>query len=290
MNLYLTCLFLLFVSLNSRAQGTDTLVLWPNEVPGETEARHPPVQTANTSGNVTRITDITDPAMVVFKPKGAGNGAGIIVCPGGGYNILAIDKEGYEVATWLNELGFTAFVLQYRVPDKREQALYDLQRAIRLIRSSADYWEVDPARLGLIGFSAGGSLAARASTQFDRQSYPIQDQIDSLSARPDFALLIYPAYLDEGDSRSLTPELVLKTDTPPQFLFGTADDRYGNSALVMAAALRDKKIPVTLHFLAEGGHGYGMRKGNVAAETWPGLAEKWFQQLILKDNRPLLPR
>ncbi|WP_439483940.1 alpha/beta hydrolase [Cyclobacterium plantarum] len=290
MKTHLTLFFLLTFSLMSKAQGTDTLYLWPDKVPGETGAKHPPVQTPNTSGEVTRLTDITDPALMVFKPKGAANGAGIIVCPGGGYNILAIDKEGYEVAEWLNQLGFTAFVLQYRVPDKRDAALWDLQRALRLLRGQAADWQLDPDRLGVMGFSAGGSLAARASTRFSESTYTPVDKKDSLSSRPDFALLIYPAYLDEGKNRSLTPELRLSDDTPPQFLFGTADDRYGNSALVMAGALRDQKLPVTLHFLSEGGHGYGLRKGNIAAETWPGLAEKWLRQLLLKDNRQLIPR
>ncbi len=281
---------MLIFSAMSKAQGTDTLYLWPDKVPGETEAKHPPVQTANTSGNVTRLTDVTDPALVVFEPKGPANGAGIIVCPGGGYSILAIDKEGYEVAEWLSQLGFTAFVLQYRVPDKREPALYDLQRAIRMVRGKASDWKLDPKRLGVIGFSAGASLAARASTRFGERTYTPVNGLDSLSARPDFALLIYPAYLDEGEDRSLTPELSLSKETPPQFLFGTTDDRYGNSVLVMAAALRDEKLPVTLHLLAEGGHGYGLRKGNPAAETWPDLAEKWLRQLILGPDRPLLPR
>ncbi|WP_154857110.1 alpha/beta hydrolase [Cyclobacterium xiamenense] len=289
MKRFFILLFFIVCSAFALAQGTDTLYLWPGTVPGETEAKHPPVQTANTSGNVTRLTDVTDPALVVFEPKGPSNGASVIVCPGGGYNILAIDKEGYEVAEWFNQLGFTAFVLQYRVPDKREPALYDLQRGIRLVRSRASDWKLDPKRLGVIGFSAGGSLAARASTRFGEQTYTPVDAADSLSARPDFSLLIYPAYLDEGENRSLTPELRLNEATPPQFLFGTADDRYGNSVLVMAGALRDQKRPGTLHFLSEGGHGYGMRKGNDAAETWPGLAEKWLRRLTLDDNRPLLP-
>lgn len=288
MKTLLTCSFLLFFSAISKAQGTDTLYLWPDKVPGETEAKHPPIQTSNTSGNVTRITDVTNPALIVFEPKGPANGASVIVCPGGGYNILAIDKEGYEVAAWLNQLGFTAFVLQYRVPNKQEPALYDLQRAIRLVRSRASDWDLDPERLGVIGFSAGGSLAARASTRFKEKTYDPTDALDSLSARPDFALLIYPAYLDEGEGRSLTPELGLSKETPPQFLFGTADDRYGNSALVMATALRDQKLPVTLHLLEEGGHGYGLRKGNHAAETWPVLAENWLRQLVLNDKRPLM--
>ena len=275
--------FVLFFSLvvAGHAQTRDTIRLWTGKVPGESGVKHKPVQTPNTSGNVVRITDINDPAFVVFKPKASvNNGAGIIVCPGGGYSILAIDKEGYEVAEWLNKLGFTAFVLQYRVPNKQSEALFDLQRAIRIIRSNATDWKLNKNRLGVMGFSAGGSLSARASTRFAVASYPMVDGIDTISCRPDFALLIYPAYLDKGDKRSLTPELLVDSKTPPMYIFATADDTHGNSALVMAAALRDNKIPVELHLLPTGGHGYGLRPGNIAAETWPPLAEKWLKNLI----------
>lgn len=268
--------------LNGFAQKNEVMRLWPGEVPGETEPKHEPVQTDNTSGDVKRITNITDPALVIFPANSnKNNGAGIIVCPGGGYSILAIDKEGYEVAKWLNSLGFSAFVLQYRVPQKQEGALQDLQRAIRIVRSNADKWNLNPDKLGVIGFSAGGSLCARASTLYNEKKYQQVDKMDDLSCKPDFAMLIYPAYLDQGDNRSLTQELKVDENTPPAFIFQTADDRLGNSALVYTTALRDAKVPVELHFLAEGGHGYGLRSGNTAAETWPKLAENWLQKIIL---------
>lgn len=277
----LTVIALFIFVLEVNAQTRDTLYLWPDAVPNETEAKHAPVQTPNKARNVTRITDITNPAIVVFEPEAAvNNGAGIIVCPGGGYHILAIDLEGYEVAKWLNKLGFTAFVLQYRVPKKELGALNDVQRAIRLVRSQASKWKLDSKKLGVLGFSAGGSLAARASTLFDSDSYPAKDKIDKFSARPDFSVLIYPAYLDKGENRSLTPELTITDKTPPMFLFATADDKYANSALVMAGALRDAEIPVELHLLPKGGHGYGLREGNVAGETWPGLAETWLKSIL----------
>lgn len=276
MKIYILYFFIIFLTVGSSAQQKVIIKLWPGAVPGETEAKHEPVKTDNTSGNVTRITNITDPAMIVFPaPENNNNGAGIVVCPGGGYNILAIDKEGYEIAEWLNKLGFTAAVLQYRVPQKQEGALQDVQRAIRIIRSRAEKWNLDPNKLGIMGFSAGGSLSARASNLYNKETYPGVDQKDTLSCRPDFALLIYPAYLDQGENRSITPELKVDPNTPPAFIFQSADDRLANSSLVYAAALRDANVPVELHLLPKGGHGYGMRPGNPAAETWPELAEKW---------------
>lgn len=262
------------------AQTADTVYIWPEQVPGETEEKHPPVVTPDHSNEITRLIDVTNPAYVVYKPD-AGNdlGKGIIINPGGGYQILAINLEGEEIARWLNSLGYTAFVLQYRVPDKKEGALQDLQRTIRLVRSKSKEYQIDPNMLGVLGFSAGGSLSARASTLYDVEYYDAVDETDSLSSRPDFSVLIYPAYLDEGENRSITPELKVTADTPPMFIFGTADDPYGNSPLVMAGALRDNKVPVELHFLATGGHGYGLRKGNIAGETWPVLAEKWLKNI-----------
>jgi acetyl esterase/lipase len=271
-------LILLLLSTDLFSQNKQIIHLWPDKVPGETEAKHPPVVTENTKGNVTRLTDITDPAIVVYPAKKENNnGAGVVVCPGGGYNILAIDKEGYEIAEWLNELGFSAFVLQYRVPQKQEGALQDAQRAIRIIRSKAKEWALDPNKLGVMGFSAGGSLSARASTKYDVKTYNEVDNTDKESCKPDFSLLIYPAYLDKGENRTLTPELKVDSETPPTFIFQTADDRLANSALIYAQALRDAKVPVELHLLPEGGHGYGMRPGSRAAETWPELAEIWLK-------------
>lgn len=263
------------------SQSVDTLYLWPGVVPGESSPKAAPVLSSDTSRQVTRIAEVTDPVILTYRPApDKNNGAGVVVCPGGGYNILAIDLEGYEIAAWLNTMGYTAFVLEYRVPRKREGALQDIQRAIRIIRSRSKEWNLDPGKLGVLGFSAGGSLAARAETHYNERTYPSVDAADSLSCRPDFALLIYPAYLDEGPGGSLTPGLHVDVHTPPTFIFSTADDHYSHSALVMAEALREAQVPVEMHLMPKGGHGYGLRKGNPAAELWPRLAATWMFQTI----------
>ena len=251
--------------------------IWPGNVPGETETKAAPVQTPDTTHGVIRLTDITDPTLRICKPAHP-NGAAVVICPGGGYQILAINLEGDEIGHWLSELGYTAFVLQYRVPDKQVGALQDIQRAIRIVKSRAKEWQVNPEKVGVMGFSAGGSLSARISTLYNSDSYTKIDAADDVSARPAFSMLIYPAYLDQGDNHSLTPELKINAQTPPMFLFATADDPYSNSALVIAGALREAKVPVELHFYAKGGHGYGLRKGNAAGETWPLLAAKWLEK------------
>jgi len=260
--------------MHAFAQDKDIIHIWPGDVPGETAPKQPAHPTSDTTRGVVRLTDVTDPTLQVFRPARP-NGAAVVICPGGGYQILAINLEGYEIAKWLNTLGITAFVLQYRVPGKEQGALQDAQRAIRLVKSRAAAYRINPDKVGVLGFSAGGSLSARISTLYDSDSYTKVDAADNLSAKPAFSVLIYPAYLDKGENRTLTQELKVNAQTPPMFLFATADDPYGNSALVMAGALRDAKVPVELHFLSQGGHGYGLRKGNIAAETWPSLAAKW---------------
>ncbi|MEC5144482.1 alpha/beta hydrolase [Chitinophaga sp. 212800010-3] len=268
--------FLLMLGLNTTVIAQHQVIhLWPGTVPGETAARKEAVVTPDGSNNVTRLTDVTDPVLEVFPAKGNSNGIGVVVCPGGGYSILAINLEGYEIASWLNKLGYTAFVLQYRVPKKEAGALQDAQRAMRLVRSRAAEWKLRPEKTGIMGFSAGGSLSTRTTTLYNEATYKPVDKADEQSARPAFCALIYPAYLDKGENRSLTPELKVNGSTPPMFLFATADDPYGNSALVMAGAMRDAKAPVELHFYDKGGHGYGLRKGNPAADVWPQLMEKW---------------
>jgi acetyl esterase/lipase len=274
-------LLLIMITQVSFAQKNDLLQLWPGKVPGENKEKKSAVTGASENDNIIRISEVTDPAFDVFLPENSvKNNAAVIVCPGGGYQILAWDLEGTEIAAWLNKNGYAAFVLQYRVPQKRDGALQDVQRAMRIIRNNASKYGVDPEKIGVMGFSAGGSLTARTSTQFNRKTYTPVDNADSLSCRPSFAILIYPAYLDQGPGLSLTPELQISGETPPMFIFQTADDQYGNSALVMAQAMRNAKIPVELHLLPSGGHGYGLRPGNYAAETWPGLAEKWLRNVL----------
>jgi len=271
----------MLLSINSFSQKKDIIYLWPEKVPGETKDKHDPVIDTIRKDNVLRFSEVTNPAIEVFLPeKTKSNSSAVVVCPGGGYQILAYDLEGTEIAAWLNKLGYTAFVLQYRIPDKKEGAIQDAQRALRVIRSNSGKWNLDPEKIGIMGFSAGASLSARTSTLFNMKTYSPVDKADSLSCRPSFTMLIYPAYLDLGPNRTLTPELQLSKDVPPMYIFQTADDKYGNSALVMAGALRDADLPVELHFLPKGGHGYGLRQGSLAAETWPLVAEKWLKRTV----------
>ncbi|HNW57073.1 MAG TPA: alpha/beta hydrolase [Bacteroidales bacterium] len=274
-------IFVMLLSINSFSQKKDIIYLWPEKVPGETKDKHDPVIDTIRKDNVLRFSEVTNPAIEVFLPeKTKSNSSAVVVCPGGGYQILAYDLEGTEIAAWLNKLGYTAFVLQYRIPDKKEGAIQDAQRALRVIRSNSGKWNLDPEKIGIMGFSAGASLSARTSTLFNMKTYSPVDKADSLSCRPSFTMLIYPAYLDLGPNRTLTPELQLSKDVPPMYIFQTADDKYGNSALVMAGALRDADLPVELHFLPKGGHGYGLRQGSLAAETWPLVAEKWLKRTV----------
>lgn len=264
------------------AQSIDTLYLWPNKVPNEIQEKHRPVQHPDTSRGVIRITDITNPSLTVFKPSAKlSNGASVIVAPGGGYNYLAVNSEGYEVAEWLNTLGFTAFVLTYRTPNNRLGALNDMQRSIRLVRNEAENLQLNPNKIGVLGFSAGGHLALKSSSNYQVASYAKTDAIDELSCRPDFSMLLYPAYLDKGENNSLSPDIKLSDNMPPFFVFGTFDDPFANGFLVLSHALKKMNSPFEFHMLPKGGHGYGMRKGNTAAEKWPQFAEDWLINLIL---------
>jgi len=278
---HLLITILLLFSTCCLSQKKELIYLWPGKVPGEMKEKQPPVIDTARRDDVLRYAEVTDPSIEAWPadPK-LNNGAAVIVCPGGGYRILAWDKEGTEIAAWLNGLGYSAFVLQYRIPDKKEGALQDAQRALRVVKQSALKYKIDPDKVGIMGFSAGGSLSARTSILFTKKTYPTVDAADSLPCRPAFAMLIYPAYLDQGENRSLTPELQLTQETPPIFIFQTADDTYGNSALVITTALRDAKLPVELHYLATGGHGYGLRPVNLAAITWPQLAETWLKNIF----------
>jgi acetyl esterase/lipase len=278
---YLFSFFLMLLTVCSFSQNNTLVYLWPGKVPGEVKEKQPPVIAASKNDNVLRYSEVTDPAIEVRLADPANtNGCGVIVCPGGGYNILAYDKEGTEIATWLNKLGYSAFVLQYRVPGKRDGALQDVQRAVRIVRENADHWKLDPEKIGVMGFSAGGSLSARASILFNKKTYQPVDKADSLSCRPSFTMLIYPAYLDQGPNQTLTPELELNKEVPGMFIFQTADDPYGNSALVMATSLRNAKIPVEMHLMPSGGHGYGLRPGLTASEMWPKLAGNWLNKIL----------
>ena len=267
---------LLFVE-NLNAQ-TDSIYLWQNAVPNEPKAKSAPVSATLDDGSI-RVIEVTNPFLAVFKPDpNRKNGKAIIVCPGGAYVRLAIHKEGYTVANWLNELGYTVFVLHYRVPNKREGALQDLQRGLKLIRSRAKQYEIDPQKIGAMGFSAGAHVVARAGMTEASQTYEPYDASDKQSGKPDHMIIIYPGYLDGGPNHTISPELKASANTVDTFIFQTMDDGSALSAIALATALRNAKANVELHMLPEGGHGYGMYPGNKAAETWPTLLAVWLKE------------
>lgn len=248
--------------------------IWPKEVPGGGEKRAVEWKERPTDGN--SFLNVSSPTLEAFVPEASkSNGKAVVVCPGGAYAMLAYEKEGQEVAQWLSALGYNAYVLAYRVPNNRQGALQDVQRAIRLVRSKG------ATQVGVIGFSAGASLSCRACTRWNEPAYEPnpKDKADTLSCRPDFGILIYPAYLDEGPDHTLTPELTVTRDTPPLFVFGTEDDvKYsGPSTPVIMQAMQQAGAPVEVHYLTKGGHGYGMRRG--AGLIWPALAEQWLKGL-----------
>ncbi len=233
--------------------------------------------TSKTREGVTRLSDVTNPRMTLYKPDPEkDNGHVMIVCPGGGYQILAIDLEGEEIAEWLNSLGFTTYVLEYRVPQNREGAFQDVQRAIKIAKSRTE----SGGKVGILGFSAGGHLAASALTRSDEKSCDFKDEIDLINPSADFGVLIYPAYLDKGEGGSLSPEITLNENTPPMFVFMTADDPYVKSATVISSALIENKTPVEFHLYPEGGHGYGLREDRSAGPVWPPLCKVWLEGVV----------
>ena len=263
------------------------IVLWPQRAPGEREDLGPEkeVPGKNDDRKTTRITNITSPTLTLFRSASAKDtGTTIIVCPGGGYNYVVVDKEGTEVIEWLNSLGITGALLKYRVPASARKTLprhvpplQDAQRAIGLLRHRAAELKLNPDRIGIMGFSAGGHVAATLSTNHTQRTYEQIDAADKLSCRPDFALLIYPAYLTLKDQNDkLAPELPVNAQTPPTFLAQTQDDGVRvESSLFYYLALKNAKVPAELHLYPTGGHGYGMRLTNHTAATWPRRAQDW---------------
>ena len=216
---------------------------------------------------------------------GKATGTCMIICPGGGYNILAWNKEGTEISEWLNSIGVEAVVLKYRVPRRDGKKPYllplqDLHRSIRIVRSKATEWKIDPKRLGVMGFSAGGHLSAMSSAFYIAQGYKPVDTIDKLDPRPSFVALIYPAYLGNAktDPENLDPLVQVSPATPPTFIAITHDD--GDRALFAAlyyAKLRQNRVPAELHIYSRGGHGYGLRPSKNPVSTWPARLEDWLR-------------
>jgi acetyl esterase/lipase len=282
-----------FTALMSAAEPT-TIPLWPEGVPN---LRADATEEKSTDN---RTSNIHHPSLTVYPaPAGKANGTAVIVCPGGGYVRLAMDKEGTEYAQWLNTRGITAFVLKYRMVEYGQPApLQDALRAIRLIRSRAAEFGVKPDRIGIMGSSAGGHLSSSAATLFDAPEGKTGNALDSVSARPDFAILCYPVITmtepntHAGSRKSLlgenpSPDLIARwstenqvtSTTPPTFIFHTTEDGAVpvENALAFYAALKRNKVPAELHVFEKGGHGVGMRAGNGPTSDWPELLEAWLR-------------
>jgi acetyl esterase/lipase len=283
------------VSAGQAADAPLVLDVWPGKAPGETGTigEEKILESKPGEKQVKRLTNISKPTLTVFRaPKDKDTGAAVVICPGGGYNILAWDLEGEEVAAWLNSLGVTGIVLKYRVPRRPDQPkdqppigpLQDAQRALSLVRSKASELGLDSKRIGILGFSAGGHLAAAASTNFDKRAYEAIDDIDKLSSRPDFAVLVYPAYLVEKDKDQLTPQIRVTKDTPPTFFAHASNDGVkSDNSVIMYLALKRAGVAAELHVYTSGGHGFGLRPSEQPCSTWPQRCGEWLKaQGILK--------
>jgi acetyl esterase/lipase len=238
------------------------------------------------------ITRVSRPTLSVFHPAESSNTrVAIIVCPGGGYWNLAWDKEGTEVAEWLQSIGITGIVLKYRVPRRPGEPeplpapgpLLDAQRAVRIVRSRAAEWEIDPERIGIMGFSAGGHLAIMTATSFDRPAYAALDAIDEQSCRPNFAIAAYPGYiLTRPDSSELADYIRIPAGTGPMFLVHASDDEEPGAppeqSVAMYLALRRAGVPAELHIYANGRHGFGVRPSDLPVAQWPARCEEWLVQ------------
>ncbi|WP_435011745.1 alpha/beta hydrolase [Tundrisphaera lichenicola] len=262
-----------------------TFDLWPEKPPGEAGAIGE--EKSETSGGILRISNVTKPTLTVYRPSPEKDtGAAVVICPGGGYSILASDHEGAKVAEWLNTIGVTGVLLKYRVP-RREgtpkdapppQALMDAQRALSVTRAHAADLGLDPKRIGILGFSAGGHLAAWASTNPDKRAYEPVDDLDKADCRPDFTILVYPAYLTEKDGEGLAPEIRVGSGSPPTFFAHAGDDPVTvESSVRMYLALKRAGVPSELHVYASGGHGFGMNPIGKPVASWPRRCEEWMK-------------
>ena len=282
---------LALASTPATADPPKAILLWPGAVPGEKGDIGAEKDITKATDNLIagkrliRLGNVSKPTISIYRPPAdKDTGAAVLICPGGAYNILALDLEGTEVCEWLNSVGITGVLLKYRVPrraglEKHAAPLQDAQRAMGLLRKQAPQIGIDPKRLGVLGFSAGGHLAAALSTNYAERTYPAIDDADKMSCRPDFALLIYPGYLTvkEKDDQ-IAPELKIDKKTPPTFLVMAQDDPVrAENAILYTLALKRAKVPAELHLYPTGGHGYGLRRTDKLVTTWPDRAAEWMR-------------
>lgn len=278
--------------------GHRQIALWPGNPPDAQPAPGPELVKERTDLVAGKpwiaVSNVTRPTLTVYSPRSKNTGAAVVVFPGGGFEVLAIDLEGTEACRWLTSNGMTCVLLKYRVPSepydwhcrcrpddfvKSTPALDDAQRAIRLVRYHAAQWHINPKKVGVLGFSAGGYLVAEASTNFVHPSYPAVDDADKQSCRPDFAIAIYPGHLADGDR--LNPNVRPLRTTPPTFLLQAEnDDEDGvNQSLVYYSALEHAGVPTEMHLYAQGGHAFGLRTTHLPITRWPQLVETWLRTI-----------
>jgi acetyl esterase/lipase len=278
------------------APGHVTLNLWPKEAPGaqvgsEAEGNTTTAKDRTVAGRpVIRIGNVSIPTLTVYAPK-ENSGAAVVVFPGGSYRILSIDLEGTEVCDWLNSTKITCVLVKYRVPNtgpypKSSAALQDAQRALGMVRAHAAEWHIDPHRIGVLGFSAGGHLAAAVSTHFDKRLYDSVDATDQVSCRPDFAVILYPGYIALAEQNfAQNPEIRVTEQTPPSFVLQAEDDSvHVENAIVYYEALKSAKVPAELHLFANGGHGYGLRRTELPVTHWPDLVQTWLHTIQILSS------
>ncbi|WP_374580852.1 alpha/beta hydrolase [Pseudoduganella sp.] len=285
------------------ADGLQQLPLWPGVIPEAKPAKGPESMRLRDDHPVAgrpwlEVANVTRPTLTVYPPKGGNTGAAVVVFPGGGYRVLAIDLEGTEVCDWLTSIGVTCVLLKYRVPGsgphwdvernmrvipKVHTALQDAQRAIGLVRHHAAEWKIDPHKIGVLGFSAGGHLVAAVSTRHQRIYAPV-DKADEQSSRPDFAVSLYPGHMSinyKADLSKLNPTIRVTSQTPPTFLLHAQDDPIDpvEFSLLYYAALRKANVAVEMHLYAQGGHAFALRPTEHQITQWPALVEAWLGTL-----------
>jgi acetyl esterase/lipase len=279
--------------------------LWPGKTPGDIGIKGEEKSRIHQSplvGPTKLITNVSKPTLTIYRPAPERNtGTAMVICPGGGYWDLYWELEGEEVAAWLNSQGMTGIILKYRCPRRPGEVAadpplgpqLDAQRAMSLVRSRAAEWGIDPRRIGMVGFSAGGHLALATATGFAKRLYEPIDAVDHVSCRPDFAVLCYSGYLKVKDKDEVSPGFrTIPADTPPIFLAHASDDRvsYGGSdssnSAIMYLALKRAGVPTELHIFATGDHDFGVRQNEKLPSSWTTLCARWLRSQALLRPGP----
>ena len=258
-------------------KATQIIKLWPRDAASQGSKSMGTPKPDRGDGHI-RLTDVTTPSLRYFPaPAAKKPGPAVILCPGGGYVCLVTTKMT-PIAEWLNDHGISAFILIYRVPKKRKDAFQDMQRAVRIVRSRASEWNLDPERIGVMGSSAGGHLAARVSTGFDLKTYQEVDHLDGVSCKPDFTVLLYPAYMNKG--KALGKEFTVSDEISPTLIVSAKDDKvFFPGSEIYANALKEAGASIRVHFFENGGHGFGLRPKQAALSTWPDLFLQWLKDI-----------